>query len=633
MHGETVYTDSYALFIGIAKFRNPNIPEIPCAVNDVKTIRDILVKSYGFNPDPGHLTVLTNEEATKTNIERALHRLCDKRKVKKTDRVLVYFSCHGQEVPNPNGGAKGYIIPYDATIDLGDVSNPPQYQDECIEMDSIGTDLESCPARHRALIVDACFSGFALGTKGLGDGQTLSEDTMRALLNEPGLAILTAGTTGDKAGGGNSETDLSAYTKALRDELVKGAIGGSTFLISQLASQAKERTVEATKRHQNPGFGVRDGTGEMILVPTSPSHPAPVVPKPTKEIVTKSFAAFLHIRSDPPGAKVTVDNNDAGITPCEYTVDLSDKESSKVNVTVKLEGYIASGKSDLLLDRSSNEELTFKLIPKPKSNPANNPLPIIHGPTTGGHAYTKLSKKAQELGIEMIYIPGGTFQMGDNDQSEGLSISKPVHPVSLSPYWMSKTPITVAQFRAFDTDTNHQYDWNGNTPKWGWSDNDPMVNVTWEDSKAFCRWAGGDLPTEAQWERAARGTDNFKYPWGDRWDETKCWHSSKSMWGDARRPLPVGHFDHSYETFEGLQDMSGNVWQWCKDWFRASGYSEWPIQNPGGPSESSGEGHTLRGGSWSDNNPEFFRTTYRSHNRPNMKLNDRWGIRLCGNLP
>lgn len=269
LKGQKVYSDSYAVFVGIAKFQNPGIPAIPCAVNDARTMRDILVKKYGFNPDKNHLTILANEQATKANIDEAIANLCDQRKIKASDRVLVYFSCHGQEVPNPHGGGKGYLIPYDAKIDLGDVSNPPMYQRSCIEMESIGANLESCPARHRTLIVDACFSGFALGSKGLGDGINLTDQTIRRLLHEPGLSIMTAGTQHDRVRGDGSENGLSAFTKALKDTLIRGEIRGATFSASQLYATAKARTTNATNGRQVPGFGMRDGTGEMLFFPVA----------------------------------------------------------------------------------------------------------------------------------------------------------------------------------------------------------------------------------------------------------------------------------------------------------------------------------------------------------------------------
>jgi formylglycine-generating enzyme len=622
MHGETVYTDSYALFIGIARFQNRKIPDIPCAGNDARTMRDIFVKKFGFNPD--HAIVLENEKATKASIEREIHRLCDQRKVKKTDRVLVYFSCHGQEVPNPNGGAKGYIIPYDATIDLGDVTNPPQYQESCIEMESIGADWESCPARHRALIVDACFSGFALGTKGLGDGIDLNDATMRRLLSEPGLAILAAGTSKDTARGGNSETDLSAYTRALRDALTKAEIGGGTFVISQLAALAKERTVDATKGHQNPGFGVKDGTGEMILFPTSPSAP-PVPPKPPV-VVTNSYAGILNIDSEPSGAKVFVNGEEMGVTPFVYTADLVAKPSATVEVVVTLAGFLPSGKPGIVLGRGSNESMTFRLeakkkpvIPKPK-NP--DPSPV-------GHVYGKLKDKARESGVEMVYIPGGSFQMGDDDPSGLFKNAKPVRTVTLSPYWLSKTPVTVAQFRAFTDDSGYRYDWEKNKPDWGWDEHPdyPMVHVSWDDAMAYCTWAVGTLPTEAQWERAAKGPiknglGGTKYPWGDEWNKDLCVNGDNSN----NQPASVIRSDRMYETSEGLLDMAGNVWLWCRDWYTEE-YGFLKSNDPDNTTQ--GQYRVYRGGSWINNYPENFRSAVRHRSVPGSRY-FYLGFRLAG---
>ena len=128
LQGVTAYTDTYALFVGISDYANKDIPSIPSAENDAKTMRDTLVTKFGFNPDPSHTVVLTGSRATKTNIEAELARLSNTNRVHKTDRVFVYFSCHGQRVPLPNGEAAGYLLPHGATVSLNDVTNPSEYQ-------------------------------------------------------------------------------------------------------------------------------------------------------------------------------------------------------------------------------------------------------------------------------------------------------------------------------------------------------------------------------------------------------------------------------------------------------------------------------------------------------------------------
>ena len=125
-------------------------------------------------------------------------------------------------------------------------------------------------------------------------------------------------------------------------------------------------------------------------------------------------------------------------------------------------------------------------------------------------------------------------------------------------------------------------------PSWGWKENHPIVNVSWEDAADYAKWAGGNLPTEAQWEKAARGTDGREYPWGNNWDTTKCVNSGSSTQSVGSLPAGVSIY--------GCMDMAGNVWEWCVDWYDVNYYKSAPSRNPSGP--STGDYRVLRGGGW-----------------------------------
>jgi len=130
-------------------------------------------------------------------------------------------------------------------------------------------------------------------------------------------------------------------------------------------------------------------------------------------------------------------------------------------------------------------------------------------------------------------------------------------------------------------------------PKWGWIDNHPIVNVSWNDAKAYADWAGVVLPTEAQWEKAARGTDGRIYPWDNEWDAIKCVNFTNSKSGTK----PVGSILSGSSPYECL-DMAGNVWEWCGDWYGADYYKNAPAKNPTGPVTGENRVRVLRGGSW-----------------------------------
>jgi formylglycine-generating enzyme required for sulfatase activity len=202
-------------------------------------------------------------------------------------------------------------------------------------------------------------------------------------------------------------------------------------------------------------------------------------------------------------------------------------------------------------------------------------------------------------GAELVWIPAGEYMMGSED---GELRERPVHRVVLDGYWIYKTPVTVAQFRKFYADTGRTL---RTRPPWGWHDEHPMVNVTAEYAAAYACWAGAALPTEAEWEFAARGTDARIYPWGNEWDPERCCNSVV-----VRRPgvAPVGAYPLGANP-RGIMDMAGNVWEWTADWYEQTYYSFAPERNPTGPDR--GSYRVLRGGSWGNELPHDYRATTR----------------------
>jgi TonB family protein len=200
----------------------------------------------------------------------------------------------------------------------------------------------------------------------------------------------------------------------------------------------------------------------------------------------------------------------------------------------------------------------------------------------------------------MILIPAGEFVMGDDDQE-----INPRHKVTLPAYYIYKNVVTVAMYEKFCVATARamppapMFD-----PTWKKRDH-PMVNVTWEDAKTYCDWAGVQLPSEAQWEKAARGTDGRKFPWGDAFDQSKLW-CSKSTYEDAKGTARVGSFPSGASPF-GVLDMAGNVAQWCDDRYVAQQCEDRYV-----PSENVKVIlKVIKGGAWMVNDAYGFRVTSR----------------------
>ena len=189
-------------------------------------------------------------------------------------------------------------------------------------------------------------------------------------------------------------------------------------------------------------------------------------------------------------------------------------------------------------------------------------------------------------GVTMRLVQAGPFAMGSDEQGHG-----PVHQVSLPDYYMDMYEVTNALYKACVED-------DGCTPaeEPGWLDDErfsgyPVFGVDWEQAQQFCQWRGARLPTEAEWEKAARGTDARTYPWGEGFD---CQMANVGCVGFLS---PVGSYPQGVSPY-GLHDLAGNAWEWVADWYDHTYYDTLPENafNPQGP--ESGEYRVARGGHW-----------------------------------
>jgi formylglycine-generating enzyme required for sulfatase activity len=261
----------------------------------------------------------------------------------------------------------------------------------------------------------------------------------------------------------------------------------------------------------------------------------------------------------------------------------------------------------------------------------------------------------------MVRIPGGTFTMGTD---EGFPFEGPAHRVTLKPFLLDRTEVTVAEFARFVRAARYKteaerYRWSGvllcdgkgwrkvdgadwrhpEGPKSRAKPSEPVVHVSWNDARAYAKWAGKRLPTEAEFELAIRnGMEGKLYPWGDEFI-AGAKHVANLWQGEFPREnlaldgfkerAPAGRFPaNAY----GLRDIVGNVWEWCSDAFDPDYYSVSPANNPKGPAK--GGERVIRGGSWmcSENYCQGYRSAARSHSAPDSGLNN-LGFRCAKDLP
>ena len=291
-------------------------------------------------------------------------------------------------------------------------------------------------------------------------------------------------------------------------------------------------------------------------------------------------------------------------------------------------------------------ETPFSTLTETKIPPLQLPTNTIIPPTTTRIFTPKIAPPtltptfSPKDRMPMVFVPAGEFIMGSSD-SDADKNEKPEHAVYLNAFWINQFEVTNEQFQDFIEHTSfvttaeiQGWSWvfgNGSTRVEGafWAAPEgpgshidtrldhPVVHISYSDALNYCKWAGGRLPTEAEWEKAARGTDKRIFPWGE--DPVT---GNKANFCDANCPMDWSNrlFDDGYqitapagtypdsESVYGVMDMVGNVWEWVSDYYLWNYYESSPLSNPLGP--DSGENYVIRGGSWVSE-PQYLTCTTR----------------------
>ncbi len=200
--------------------------------------------------------------------------------------------------------------------------------------------------------------------------------------------------------------------------------------------------------------------------------------------------------------------------------------------------------------------------------------------------------------VPMVTIPAGEFMMGSPD-GLGRVDERPQRSVYLDAFLIDEVEVTNERYMQFVKTTGHRPPPNpygaGNLQSIEGIEHLPVVQTTWYDAKAYCRWAKKRLPTEAEWEKAARGTDGRLYPWGNE-PPTAQRANFDREWEDEKTLHTVGSLPDGDSPY-GVKDMAGNAREWVSDWYEVDYYKEAPTRNPQGP-DGKGVVRSIRGGSW-----------------------------------
>lgn len=539
---------NYLLAIGIDAYRHHR--SLNNAVKDATGFVDVMTQRFGFEllSPP-----LYNIEATQRNIQKAIGKcesLCE------TDRLIVFYSGHGWY---KTAAKLGYLVPTEAQDDPNT---------DFISVSFILDIFKAVKAHHILLIVDCCFGG-SFGMERNVHVKEMTEKVASELDTKKSRMVLSSGGI-EPVSDGLVQANNSPFTEPLIAILKENKT--EKLVISDIFPLLRKKTAWNTE--QLPQYKVLQflghSDGEMALYCTDLESPE-----------ERAYKAAIANPNIPSLEKFLKDFNNS---PYKPDIRKILKEKRAEAAWAKIENSRHIEKFDEFIDDFPDSPLVERAKAKIESldiadtAPPQYSAPKIEVPTI-------IKPPKFDFEPEMVFVKGGTFRMGSD---KGLENEKPIHDVTLSDFYIGKYPVTQSQWQAV----------MNNNPSYFKGDNLPVERVTWEDAQAFLKKLNAKtgkkyrLPIEAEWEYAARGGQNskgFEYSGSNNIDAV-AWYLENA----ENKTHPVGQ---KQANELGLYDMSGNVMEWCQDWYDENYYKTSPVTNPKGADK--GDYRVCRGGSCS----------------------------------
>ena len=536
-----------ALLIGNSRYEHTTPLANPH--NDVREMARVLT-SLGFE-------VHVHEEVKLRPMLRAIADFA--RRMSKGGVALFYYSGHALQV-----SGKNYLIPID-----GDLPAEDYVDSDTVELRAVLDKMDRSDNRLNIVVLDACRNN-PFARKWASLGRTAAARSGLAPTTAPPGTFVAYATEPDNVASDGAPGSNGVYT----GELVK-FLAQPGLTIEQVFKAAAANVMTKTNRAQRPWIA-SNFTGEFYFAKRVAALP-PTAPAPSGQEIRVDVGTLV-LSARIPGVDVWVDDRKVWTSREGASYVLSNMPTGSYKLVARKAGH-----------RDWTRDVSVA---------ANQRAEIVIDIESLAPATTL---KADD-GTEMVLVPAGEFWMGSDEYDD----EKPRHRLHLDAYYIDRYETTNALYGRFLQATGRAAPSYWNSSQFS-GESQPVVGVTWHDADAYCRWAGKRLPTEAEWEKAARGTDGRKYPWGDQWDSSR-----ENSQGKLGRSVAVGSYPTGASPY-GVHDMAGNVWEWVADWYDANYYKRSPERNPMGPESGSSRG--LRGGSWR-NDPFFLRTADRFNRTP-----------------
>jgi len=566
----SLYRASYALVVGNGSYTNGWHP-LPGALQDVQEVAAILEKQ-GFA-----VTLKTN--LTKSKFDSVFADFVYTQGRDPDDRLLFYYAGHGYTREMTTGEQLGYLV----MVDAPEAEDFRSFSLHSVDMVSIVTQAKMIEAKHVLFMFDSCFSGTVLNQR-----NSISLSAISESISQPVRQFITAGSANEPV------PDYSVFKQSFLD-LLEGRDAEPIpdgFLTGEELGLYLKTKVPLYNPTQHPQYGrIRDpklDKGDFVFRLANSS-------RPTGRPLLLGARSTLTVESNVPDADVYLDNKYIGKAKSASLTLLPGEHQ----ILVAKEGY-ASCEKQVTIEAGRN----YILIQLSENAPAK--------------------RITNDTGMVFVYIPPGEFQMGSPHDEPDRDDDERQHSVIIEKgYYLQETEVTQRQWRAVMGSNPSAFKACG--------DDCPVENVSWFDAQRFIqrlndREGGGiyRLPTEAEWEYAARSGTDTAYSWGGGIDCSKALYANDRGSKDdscvasvQRRGLapdstvPVKSYA---PNGWGLYDMHGNIWEWCQDW--KGEYPPGAVTDPAGPVD--GKDRVLRGGCW-DNSPRGLRSAYRGYNSPDSR--------------
>jgi formylglycine-generating enzyme required for sulfatase activity len=659
---------SYALVIGVSEY-SAGWPKLPGVKNDVAVVSKTL-EGKGFK-----VTTLLDPDGAA--LEKGFEKFVEQYGNREDNRLLIYFAGHGHTITPKYGGAPlGYIVPTNAPDPYDDLS---RFRRVSMSMKRIEEYSVNIDARHVLFLFDSCFSGslFAISRA--------VPEHINYKTGKPVRQYITSGSSDETVP--DVSIFRSQFVEALNGE---GDVNGDGYVTgTELGEFLQESVVNYSRGSQHPQYGKirhpRLDKGDFVFLAGGSvlTEQQALATAQSKRAETGS----LSVTTSPTGADILIDGIWEGVSP----LNLASLRTGVIVVQGEKKGYDPESKK-LRIRKDRNSKLTLVLDKRVEKgtltiepSPADARIRVLNiGPAyiagmalKAGSYKIEVSRegyrtkeqtidlsagedvqiaisleknkakgsqpgdnmvKDPTTGMEFVFVKGGCYQMGSPPNEKDHQSDEAQHTVCVDDFWMSKYEVTNRQYRRYRSGHDSGA-YKGKTLN---DADQPVVQVSWEEASAYATWLSGksnkklSLPTEAQWEYAARGGTTAARYWGDSPDSA-CGYANVHDQTSKRvnkfdlemhncddgyaGTAPVGRFrPNAY----GLHDMLGNVWEWCSDWYAKDYYASSPRNNPQGA--SSGSYRVLRGGSWNFY-PRYVRSAFRHCLEPGFR-NYLLGFRL-----